>query len=148
MAPTSSPVFVSLSDHEGCPPEYNSGDDYEANDKVSVFIKEDTCVVYQCSSDVHQSRYCSLYEPGNEPDLGWILIAYGQGTLSPTTSPNFSSLREVGDGCPPVYSVQITYEAGDEVSVFLDSDQAVVYECKEWPNGKVACTYSVFFLII
>ena len=99
-------------------------------------------MVYQCSRDVHQSRFCSLYEPGSGPNDGWVLIAHGSGTLSPTASPVFSRLAEVGDGCPPVYSVLSEYVAGDQVSVILNTDQAVVYECKEWPNGKISCTYS------
>eukprot|EP00956_Cyclotella_meneghiniana_P039718 scaffold177845_cov26-Cyclotella_meneghiniana.AAC.1 len=55
--------------------------------------------------------------------------------MAPTASPNFSSLAEVGDGCPKVYEKNKTYEAGDQVSVIVNDGASVVYECKSWPNG-------------
>jgi hypothetical protein len=136
ISPTASPVFVALADNNGCPNAYDSTADYEANDKVSVVITADHSVVYQCSGDVHQARYCSQYEPGNDYNLGWTLVGYCDGTIAPTSSPNFSSLTEIGDGCPNAYNVATTYEEGDQVSVFVaGSDSAVVYECKAWPNS-------------
>ncbi|KAL7515088.1 hypothetical protein ACHAXN_013046 [Cyclotella atomus] len=135
ISPTASPAFSSLADHHGCPNAYSDSVDYEASDKVAVAITDTHSVVYQCSSDVHQSRYCSQYEPGNDYKLGWKLIGYCDGTIVPTASPAFASLTEVGDGCPKSYNSASTYEAGDQVAVFIASGQAVIYECKTWPNG-------------
>ena len=136
IAPTSSPVFSTLVDHNGCPNAYSDSAEYEASDKVAVAITDSHSVVYQCSSDVHQSRYCSQYEPGNDFNLGWRIIGYCDGTIAPTTSPVFASLTEVGDGCPKPYASTTTYESGDQVSVFVSSTtQAIIYECKAWPNG-------------
>ena len=41
----------------GCPPEWNGDVDYFENDKVSVPINQMNSLVYQCSGDVHDSRY-------------------------------------------------------------------------------------------
>jgi hypothetical protein len=109
----------------------------QGNDKVSVELTATHSVVYKCSGDVHQSRYCNQYEPGNDFKLGWNLIGYCDGTIAPTGSPNFSSLAETGSGCPKEYDVATTYEEGDRVSLVVSDtpDRAVVYECKGWPNG-------------
>jgi hypothetical protein len=137
IAPTTAPAFSALADHNGCPNAFDAAATYEASDKVAVAVDDTYSVVYQCSSDVHQSRYCSQYEPGNDYKLGWSLIGYCEGTIAPTTAPAFSSLAEIGDGCPKPYSISTTYEAGDQVAVFvsLSTNQAVIYECKAWPNG-------------
>ena len=135
IAPTTAPAFSTLPDHNGCPNAYSDTTEYEASDKVAVTITDTHSVVYQCSSDVHQSKYCSQFEPGNDFNLGWTLIGYCEGTIAPTASPVFTSLTEVGDGCPKEYSIVTNYEAGDQVSVFVSPGQAVIYECKAWPNG-------------
>lgn len=126
-----------MPDNDGCPEEYDSSHEYEASDKVSVPVNADESVVYQCSSDVHLSRYCNQYEPGNEYKLGWTLVAHCDGTISPTASPNFVKLTEVGDGCPKEYDVNTEYETGDKVTVPVSDDpsRSVVYSCKAWPNG-------------
>ena len=146
IAPSSSPVFSSLPDHNGCPSEYDSTADYGASDKVSVPITTDHSVVYECDSDFHNSKWCNQYEPGNDWAMGWKLIGYCEGTIAPTSSPNFSSLNEVGDGCPKPYNVATTYEAGDQVSVFFsnDSSNAIIFECKTWPNGAYCNAGSEF----
>ena len=139
IAPTGSPVFTALSDHSGCPSEYVSGgSNYEAGDKVSVPLSSTHSIVYQCSTDVHEAQWCNQYEPGNEHKLGWKVIAYCDGTIAPTGSPAFTSLTQVGSGCPNGYNSATTYEAGDVVSLVVSgspNDRVVVYECKSWPSG-------------
>ena len=139
IAPTGSPVFTALSDHSGCPSEYVSGgSNYEAGDKVSVPLTSTHSIVYQCSTDVHEAQWCNQYEPGNEHKLGWKVIAYCDGTIAPTASPAFTSLSQVGSGCPDDYNSATTYEAGDVVSLVVSgspNDRVVVYECKSWPSG-------------
>lgn len=138
IAPTSSPAFDALVDNNGCPSEYTSGGEYEANDKVAVPVNAEYSVVYKCSGDVHQSRYCNQYEPGNDYKLGWSLVGYCEGTIAPTSSPVFDRLNLINPGgCPKEYDVATTYEEGDQVSVIVSDspDRAIVYACKGWPNG-------------
>eukprot|EP00804_Cyclotella_cryptica_P020912 CCRYP_009250-RA/>CCRYP_009250-RA protein AED:0.06 eAED:0.04 QI:0/0/0/0.75/0.66/0.5/4/0/652 len=144
--PTTSPSWVKLVDHNGCPEEYSSGTHYESNDKVAVRVNDIESVVYKCSGDIHLSRYCSQLPPGNAYDLGWTLIAHCTGTMSPTSSPNFSQLREIGDGCPRKYNPSTTYEAGDQASVSVSNaaHHSVVYECKSWPDGAFCNAGSYF----
>jgi hypothetical protein len=96
ISPTSAPAFSALTDHNGCPNAYDASTAYEASDKVAIESTTTHSVVYQCSGDVHQSRYCAQYEPGNDYKLGWKSIGYCDGTISPTLSPDFASL-ERGD---------------------------------------------------
>jgi hypothetical protein len=137
IAPTTSPVFVSLTDHNGCPEAYSSTQEYEASDKVSVDIDGTNSLVYQCSSDVHESKWCNQNEPGDAGQLGWRLIGHCDGTISPTSAPAFTSLADVGGGCPPAYDEATTYEEGDVASLARSDnpDRVVVYECKAWPSG-------------
>jgi predicted nucleotidyltransferase len=64
------------------------------------------------------------------------MIGYCDGTMTPSSSPNFSSLEKVADGCPKAYNAATIYDEGDAVSVFVSStpDRVVVYTCKAWPN--------------
>jgi hypothetical protein len=135
--PTTSPVWNVLIDNNGCPEAYIGGTDYEPNDMVSVAIDDIGSVVYQCSSDVHLARFCKQYEPGSAYGMGWTLVAHCRGTMSPTASPNFQVLREIGEGCPQEYSTSNKYEPGDEVTVSLSEfpDRKVVFECRAWPDG-------------
>ncbi|KAL3775833.1 hypothetical protein HJC23_006824 [Cyclotella cryptica] len=142
--PTTSPSWVKLVYHHGCPEEYSSGTHYVSNDKVAVRVNDVESVVYKCSGDIHLSRYCSQHPPGNAYDLGWTLIARCAGTMSPTSSPNFMQLREIGDGCPRKYNPSTTYEAGDQVSVSNAARRSVVYECKSWPDGAFCNAGSYF----
>ncbi len=135
LAPTSSPSFDPLNDQDGCPEAFDENAEYEASDKVSVDLDGTTSLVFQCSSDVHQARYCNQYEPGNENKLGWTLLGHCTGTIAPTGSPIFVDLNEVGSGCPPEYDVDSNYEAGDQVAVLVATDRTIVYECKSWPEG-------------
>ena len=135
IAPTQAPNFVTLTDNNGCPEAYSDAATYEANDKVSIDLDGTNSLVYKCSSDVHQSKYCSQFEPGS--DLGWTLVAHCTGTIAPTQAPSFGTLADIGGGCPPVYSTASKYEEGDLVSVVLSADpeRVVVYACKGWPEG-------------
>ena len=139
IAPSSSPIFTVLTDHEGCPEEYLISNIYEANSKVSVLAADGTnFLVYQCSSDIHESRFCNQYAPNHWSQLGWIKVGFCDGsTIAPTSSPNFNRLTEIEGGCPEQFSTSNEYKAGDQVSVFADksSDQALVYTCKEHPNS-------------
>ncbi|KAL3783692.1 hypothetical protein HJC23_000101, partial [Cyclotella cryptica] len=118
ISPTKAPSFVSLTDNNGCPKVYSATATYEANDKVSTDLDGVNSLVWKCSSDIHLSRYCSQYEPGNPAKLGWSLKA-----------PTFSKLTDITGGCP--------LRRGDLVSVVVSADpaRAVVYECKGWPQG-------------
>ncbi|KAL7507343.1 hypothetical protein ACHAXN_008493 [Cyclotella atomus] len=123
ISPTTAPAFSSLKDHNGCPDSYDKSRKYEANDKVASEVANAQSLVWQCSEDVHRSQYCSQFEPGHEYKLAWNLIGYCDGTMSPTSSPNFSNLKEVGDGCPMAYDAATDYEEGDALST----------RAKAWP---------------
>eukprot|EP00956_Cyclotella_meneghiniana_P011905 scaffold16748_cov50-Cyclotella_meneghiniana.AAC.2 len=133
IPPTMAPAYLSLADHNGCPVEFDASATYEAGDKVELYG-----LVYECRSWPN-AGWCS--QDGYEPDGpnykdAWTVLGYCKGTMAPTTSPNFSSLAEIGDGCPKEYaSSNEVYEAGDQVSVHVNSGASVVYECKSWPNG-------------
>ncbi|KAL7518452.1 hypothetical protein ACHAWX_003275 [Stephanocyclus meneghinianus] len=137
IAPTQAPSFVTLTDNKGCPGAYSASVTYEVNDKVSTDLDGTKALVWKCSSDVHLSKYCSQYEPGNSAKLGWTLIAYCDGTIAPTQAPSFGGLTDIGGGCPPVYDSATTYEEGDLASVIVSvtPERVVVYECKGWPEG-------------
>ena len=76
------------------------------------------------------------FEPGNN-DLhsnhAWTRIGTCQGTLTPTASPVYEALQDLG-GCPKAYGEgnwveeDFFYEAGDVVS-----KNGLVFECREWP---------------
>jgi hypothetical protein len=148
LAPTGSPSFDPLNEQAGCPEAFDEDAEYEAGDKVSVDLDGTTSLVWQCSSDVHQARYCNQQVPGNEYKLGWNLLGHCEGTIAPTTSPIFDALTEVGNGCPDVYDPTTDYESGDLVSVALSDDasgnRGVVYQCKSWPEGAY-CNAGVNF---
>eukprot|EP00956_Cyclotella_meneghiniana_P034465 scaffold105207_cov85-Cyclotella_meneghiniana.AAC.1 len=132
IRPTQAPAFTSLTDHNGCPVEFDASATYEAGDKVEL-----NGLVYQCRTWPN-SGWCS--QTGYEPDGpnykdAWTILGYCEGTMAPTKSPSFSSLAEVGDGCPKEYVSTTVYEQGDQVSVSVNDVQSVVYECKSWPNG-------------
>eukprot|EP00956_Cyclotella_meneghiniana_P013155 scaffold18839_cov61-Cyclotella_meneghiniana.AAC.1 len=132
IRPTAAPVYTSLTNHNGCPVEFDASATYEAGDKVEM-----NGLVYECRSWPN-SAHCS--QAGFEPDGAnyrdaWIVLGFCEGTMAPTTSPNFSSLAEVGDGCPKEYVSSSVYETGEQVSVRVNNAESVVYECKSWPNG-------------
>eukprot|EP00956_Cyclotella_meneghiniana_P027968 scaffold64115_cov42-Cyclotella_meneghiniana.AAC.1 len=132
IRPTTAPAYSSLADHNGCPVEFDASATYEAGDKVELYG-----LAYECRSWPN-SGWCS--QDGYEPDgpnykEAWIVLGFCEGTMAPTTSPNFSSLAEIGDGCPKEYDSSTVYESGDQVSVSVNDAKSVVYECKSWPNG-------------
>jgi len=134
LAPTSSPDFTSIADVGGCPALYSSGADYEEGDRVSK-----DGLVYQCKAHP-QSGFCPVaaYEPGTSIGSGsqtveywkeaWSIVGHCRGTITPTSSPAFVSLTNMG-GCPDEW-VQQTYEEGDRVSA-----NNLVYVCKAYPNS-------------
>lgn len=148
MNPTLSPVFQVLTNHEGCPKTFDSSfSHYEANDKVSVPVTDAVSVVYKCSSDLHESRWCNQFEPGSSYNLGWELVGYCDGTLSPTSSPAFNFLDEISGGCPRPYSSASLYQPGDQVSLWVEGatiDRAVVWECKQYPHSPY-CNSGIHF---
>ncbi|KAL7483108.1 hypothetical protein ACHAW6_008756 [Cyclotella cf. meneghiniana] len=135
IAPTTAPNYVSLPRAGGCPLDYSSDEKYEAGDKVSVQGNGVGKIIYECPNDVHVSRYCSMYEPGHWSKLGWKVVGHCDGTITPSTSPAFQQLDEVGDGCPQEYNTATSYDAGDCVSFLLSAQprRIAVYECKAWP---------------
>ena len=57
-------------------------------------------------------------------------MGYCEGTITPTTSPDYVSLTDLG-GCPEDWSTKSDsdrYEEGDRVA-----SQGLVYQCKAWP---------------
>jgi hypothetical protein len=135
-----------LPDHNGCPEAFKNGIKYKANNKVSIPMDGTMSIVYLCNPDVHKSRYCEQFKPGNEYELGWVLVACCDGTIAPTTSPNFERLNMVDDnGCPREFSASTTYKPGDEVSIFLsDNHRAIVFACKRWPESAY-CNSGISF---
>ena len=120
IAPSASPVYVSLTDAGGCPDAFDSEATYEEGSKVMM-----NGLVYKCRTWPN-SAYCSMlgYEPDsvNSADA-WELLGYCDGSMSPTASPVYVSLDDVG-GCPDVYDDASVYESGDKVTV-----ESLVYEC-------------------
>ena len=99
-------------------------------------------LVYQCRS-WPKSAHCSQagFEPvGDHSNAAWTVLGYCEGTIAPTISPNFSSLEEVGGGCPKSYDSSTAYEAGNQVSLDL-----IVYECKSWSDGGQYCNSGPHF---
>jgi hypothetical protein len=137
IAPTTAPAYVTLADAGGCPPEFDESATYEAGDKVEM-----NGLVYECKS-WPESAHCSQtgFEPAGEYSKeAWTVLGHCDGTIAPTTSPNFSSLSLVGDGCPKSYDSSTAYEAGDLVSV-----NAIVFECKTWSAGGQYCNSGSHF---
>ena len=132
ICPTTSPVFGALSDAP-----FDSSITYRAGEKVEV-----NSLVYQCHS-WPKSAHCSQagFEPARDhSNAAWTVLGYCEGTIAPTISPNFSSLEEVGGGCPKSYDSSTAYEAGNQVSLDL-----IVYECKSWSDGGQYCNSGPHF---
>ncbi|KAL7528614.1 hypothetical protein ACHAXR_002535, partial [Thalassiosira sp. AJA248-18] len=89
--------------------------------------------VYECKEgDV--GKHCSQagYEPGEGSawEVAWSVLGHCDGTITPTSSPSFVTLTDMG-GCPNEFSSDENYEEGDKVS-----KSNLVYECKEGDVGK------------
>merc|ERR1719356_2441978 len=86
-------------------------------------------------------RFCSVYGPTHATggQLGWILKGNCAGSIAPTASPVFTTLTEVGSGCPKDWSASTTTYAKTDLVAFVTSTmpvRKVVYECLEpgWCN--------------
>lgn len=99
LAPTGSPSYKSLDDVGGCPAEYKSdGEVYEEGDRVDI-----DGLVYECKA-YPASNHCSQagYKPDTNPAStgawkeAWALVGYCEGTISPTSSPIFVQLANLG----------------------------------------------------
>ena len=55
---------------------------------------------------------------------------FSNGTMAPTTAPNFAELTELEGGCPEEYETDLYYESGDVVSYSMAPDRNVVYQCR------------------
>lgn len=131
IAPTSSPVFVSLPDTSGCPEKYSASMQYYSGDRVSVYLDSERAVVWECKQ-YPNGPYCNQYPPNDDSRLGWSKVGSCTGTMSPTSSPIFVNLAEVGDGCPKTYDVATRYITGDLATANSSNNPSrqVVYECK------------------
>ena len=115
---------------EGCPKPWVAGTVYAPGDLVQ---RDD--MVWKCL-DAGFSSFCgqSGFKPGDGDSMfwkqAWVLLGSCDGTISPSTSPNFISLGDAG-GCPDEYQNGIKYESGDKVSM-----HGIVYACKSWPNSQ------------
>jgi len=137
IAPTSSPVFVSLTDVVGCPDEW-SQQTYEEGDRVSSMK-----LVFECKADP-LSSHCGQagYEPNTDaaaPDawkVAWTVVGHCSGSIGPTGAPSFDPANSVG-GCPDEWEMgsSASYEEGDMVSVTISTMplRQVAYRCNAWP---------------
>merc|ERR1719217_1575095 len=94
--PPTPPVYSSTD--SGCPGAYVAGTDYAAAAKVSVQGATHT-EVYECAA-APNNLFCgkSGYEPGTGQywETVWTALGSCSGTISPTASPNFSTLTDAG----------------------------------------------------
>ena len=125
VAPTKSPVFVSLSSVGACPPTFTEAA-YEPGDRVSK-----DSVVFECKS-WPLSLYCA--QKAFTPDLkstsdywkrAWQVVGHCTGTITP------------GVVCPAAWTSgdMNKYKENDQVSVIKSSipNAKVIYKCKAWP---------------
>ena len=126
-APTPKPTHAAWSG-TGCPMAWVSGGSYKGGELAEV-----DGVVYECSTAQAVNAWCgnSEYKPGDSLhwELVWTLLGSCDGTIAPTTSPNYQSLTDHG-GCPDEFASGTTYEEGDKVAV-----GSIVYQCRSWPNS-------------
>lgn len=115
--------------YDGCPREYQPGSDYQEGSIVSM-----DGIVYKCRP-YPLSLHCSQagFELGSlaidQTDhwkRAWEAIGDCSGTLSPTSSPIFVELKNLG-GCPDEFQAtgRPPYERGDLVTV-----EGLVFKCK------------------
>jgi hypothetical protein len=126
-SPTNKPTHKAWSG-AGCPKAWVSGASYESGELAEV-----DGVAYKCSTANFVNAWCgnSLYKPGDSLywSQAWTLLGSCTGTIAPTSSPNYVSLKDAG-GCPDAYATGTTYEEGDKVSV-----GGIAYKCRSWPNS-------------
>ena len=114
---------------KGCPKPWVADTDYAPGDLAQV-----EGVVYKCL-DAGFSSFCgqSGFMPGSDSMFwkqAWVLLGSCDGTISPSTSPNFISLEDAG-GCPDEYQKGMEYKSGDKVST-----HDIIYACKVWPYSQ------------
>jgi len=77
--------------------------------------------------------------------VAWDLSGYCDGSISPTSSPNFDAAASMG-ACPDEWSAgsNIKYEEGDIVSVTVSMVplRKVAFRCKFWPYSGFCGQYS------
>ena len=126
-APTPKPTHAAWSG-AGCPKAWVNGGSYDGGDVAEV-----DGVVYQCSTAHAVNLWCgkSNYKPGDSLhwEQAWTLLGSCDGTIAPTTSPNYQYLADHG-GCPNEYAPGTMYEGGDKVTM-----GSIVYQCRPWPNS-------------
>ena len=79
IAPTTAPVYVTLADAGGCPPEFDESATYEAGDKVEM-----NGIIYECKS-WPESAHCSRagFEPAGEYSKeAWTVLGHCEGELT------------------------------------------------------------------
>ena len=133
LAPTPKPTHATWSG-VGCPKTWISGGSYIGGELAEV-----NGMVYQCSTAEAVNAWCgnSDYKPGDSSYWVqvWTLLGSCEGTISPTSSPNYQSLADHG-GCPNEFTFGTAYEEGDKVTV-----GSIVYQCRSWPYS-VWCSMS------
>ena len=87
--------------------------------------------MYQCSTSQGVNAWCGNYKPGDSFywEQAWNLLGSCDGTIAPSTLPNYQYLADHG-GCPDDFASDTTYEEGDKVTV-----GSIVYKCRSWPNS-------------
>lgn len=88
---------------------------------------------------VQYSGNCGQFSPTDKlgGSQGWALAGSCDGSIGPTSSPNFERLGIV-TGCPKEYSSStLEYMPGDRIAVTVSTSplRQAVYECKPWPQS-------------
>ena len=130
--PTAAPTFAAWSG-VGCPKQYALGTSYNMGDVVAF-----DGLVYKCKSvSAAAAKWCGTrgYEPkeGLYWDHAWDRLGSCTGSITPTTSPNYSTLANYG-GCPNTWETKgagETYAAGSKVSA-----NGLVFECNVYPHDQ------------
>jgi hypothetical protein len=81
-----------------------------------------------------------MIPPGDSSGLGWLLLGGCSGSIAPTSSPDFELLLDQ-EGCPEGYSSSLSYEEGDKVSLPIDDERSIVWECDSYPNSPYCNQY-------
>ena len=143
MGPTSSPSFALKNIIGACPDDWEKRAHplkYEEGDMVSVTVSKspERKYAYTCKA-YPWSGHCGNFAPDVfGGDQGWTLAGPCSGSLGPTASPQFVKLAAAPGpvGCPAEFNLsKMDYAYGDKVSIKLDADRAIVYQCKPWPDG-------------
>ncbi|EJK76968.1 hypothetical protein THAOC_01236, partial [Thalassiosira oceanica] len=118
----------------GCPAPYQPGAAYEPSDVVSVPIEdEDFSLVYECAENFNLFCGQEGFHPSSDHGaLAWKELGSCSGTISPTQSPVFEVLVDMG-GCPAGWEEGANkYEEDDYVSA-----DGLVFQCQSWPYSTL-----------